>query len=111
MIQQDIDKIKSILLNMQDELESLNSTSQSSTATVVLDQNSVGRLSRMDALQGQQMALETQRRRQLQLTQVKAALMRIENNDYGYCAVCDEEIIIGRLLINPIATRCINCSK
>ncbi len=111
MIREDIEKIKLRLLEMHDELEKLNSTAKASTATVVLNQNSVGRLSRMDALQGQQMALETERRRKLQLSQIKAALRRIETNDYGFCATCGEEIIAGRLVINPTATRCINCSE
>lgn len=111
MNQEDIDKIKQKLLEMRDELEMLSKTAKASTATVVLDQSSVGRLSRMDALQGQQMALETERRRKLQLTQITGALQRIESNNYGFCAACGEEIIAGRLFINPTATRCINCSE
>lgn len=107
----DIEKFKSSLLELQSELATLDSISKGSTATVILDQSSIGRLSRMDALQGQQMALESERRRKQQLLQIKAALVRIENEDFGYCNVCDEEIAIGRLNINPTVTRCVKCSE
>jgi len=106
----DVEIFKGRLLEMQAELVELDSISKSSTETVVLDQSSVGRLSRMDALQGQQMALEAERRRKQELLQIKAALLRIENDEFGYCASCGEEIAIGRLAINPIALRCVNCS-
>jgi len=93
------------------ELDDLESASKASTATVILDQTSVGRVSRMDAMQAQQMALELERRRKEQLLQIKAALNRIEKGDFGYCSACDEEIAMGRLTINPTVTRCVACSE
>ena len=51
--------------------------SKESRATVMLDQQSVGRLSRMDALQGQAMAQAGEDRRQLLLRRIEAALARI----------------------------------
>lgn len=57
MQQIDIDMFKTGLFQIKSELEGLEATSKESTKTVVLDQSSVGRLSRIDALQGQQMAL------------------------------------------------------
>ena len=106
----DAEMFKSRLREMQSELAELDSISKESTATVTLDQSSVGRLSRMDALQGQQMALEAERRRKQELIQIKAALIRIENDEFGYCATCGNEIAVERLNINPIAVRCVNCS-
>ncbi|MDT8429765.1 MAG: TraR/DksA family transcriptional regulator [Pseudomonadales bacterium] len=103
-------KFKSRLLEMRSELEALDSIAKSSTATVVLDQSSIGRLSRMDAMQGQQMALEAERRRKQQLVQIVAALRRIESGDFGECISCGEQIALGRLNVNPLAVRCIACS-
>ncbi len=99
------------LQKMRFELDALESTSKASAATVMLDQTSVGRLSRMDAMQAQQMALELERRREEQLLQIKAALNRIEKGVFGYCSVCEEEIAMGRLTINPTVTRCVDCAK
>ncbi len=109
MNQSDIEKFKKQLLKKQVELDELKQSLKTSAATVVLDQNSVGRLSRMDAMQAQQIALEAERRRKNSLVQIKAALIRIEKDDYGYCEVCDEEIIFGRLSFDPTVTRCVGC--
>ncbi|NNJ90079.1 MAG: TraR/DksA family transcriptional regulator [Gammaproteobacteria bacterium] len=85
--------------------------SRASTETVELDQCKVGRLSRMDALQGQQMALESERRRKLQLQKIEAALKRIEKNDFGYCFTCGKDIAFQRLQADPTHTKCIECAE
>ena len=77
---------------------------------VELDQQSVGRLSRMDALQVQAMAqaLEGRRRGRLQL--IEAALKRLDTDDYGYCSECGEDIPAKRLEIDPATPRCVDCA-
>ena len=54
---------------------------------VTLDQSMVGRLSRMDALQNQAMALEAERRRGVELQRIDAAMSRIDGGVFGFCAV------------------------
>ena len=83
---------KQKLLLIRARLRETEETLKDSGKTVKLDQARVGRLSRMDALQAQQMALEVARRRQHQLLKIEAALGRIESGDYGYCFGCGEEI-------------------
>lgn len=100
---------RSALLALQTELEDLQNSSRESADAVVLDQSMVGRLSRMDAMQAQQMAQETARRRKLQLQKIEAALRRIEAGEYGYCVLCEEEIGAARLGIDPASTRCMAC--
>ena len=78
---------------------------------VALDQQSVGRLSRMDALQVQAMAQATEARRQLRLQQIKAALGRLDEGEYGYCTGCGEEIPAERLAIDPTLARCVDCAS
>lgn len=79
--------------------------------TVELDQTRQGRLSRMDAMQQQAMSRETNRRRDLELARIEAALRRVEAGDYGYCTVCGEPIAAARLEVDPAATRCIRCAE
>ena len=55
--------------------------------------------------------IETKRRRELELTKIKSALLRIENEEYGYCLKCDEDISEKRLDIDPAATLCIDCAS
>ncbi len=93
------------------ELESLSSLSQDARSVVELDQQSVGRLSRMDAMQQQAMNQATERTRQSDLNRIKMAVARLEEDEYGYCSDCGEEIADGRLEIDPMAERCIKCAN
>lgn len=107
----DLENFQQQLLQMRSDLEQIEQESKEGGGTVELDQAKVGRLSRMDAMQQQQMALESERRRKLQLQKIQAALQRIKSDDYGYCFVCGEEIAIKRLQADPTHTRCINCAE
>ncbi len=93
------------------ELEALDTTARSATETVELDQARVGRLSRMDALQGQAMAQETLRRHQVERARIDAALRRIDDGSYGECLECGEPIAAGRLEADPTAPRCLACAE
>ena len=107
----DLEQFRQQLLQMRSDLEQIELESRQNTETVELDQCKVGRLSRMDALQGQQMALESERRRKLQLQKIEAALVRFDNDDFGYCFECGEEIAVRRLQADPTHTKCINCAE
>lgn len=65
----------------------------------------------MDALQGQAMAKETERRRGVELQRIASALARIEDEDFGYCVTCGEEIPLQRLELDPAVTTCIACAN
>ena len=107
----ELERIRQALIQRESELRSIEKSSRDTTQPVELDQASVGRLSRMDAMQGQQMALETARRRQQELAAVEGALRRIELGEYGDCIVCGEEINVRRLLVAPTSTRCVPCAE
>ena len=107
MKQKQLDAFRQTLISLREDIEQLLHASKEAAGTVELDQSKVGRLSRMDALQAQQMAQETTRRRQLQLQKIGTALLRIDAGDYGYCLVCEEEIPAARLDFDPASTRCI----
>ncbi len=106
----DIAHFRARLLQMREELAALNDTRDASSATVVLDQSSVGRLSRMDALQQQAMAQNTRERTELTQRRIDAALRRCDDGSYGYCTACDEPIDPRRLEFDPTATLCITCA-
>lgn len=111
MTSPDPEYFKTLLLRLRTELTDQEREAEDATRPVSLDQSSVGRLSRMDAMQSQQMALESSRRRKLQLTRIEAALVRIEEGEYGYCAMCEEEINLKRLEADPANPFCVNCAE
>ncbi len=97
-----------LLRQQADELRDLNKVTQDDVAPVELDQVSVGRLSRMDALQQQAMSEETRRRRVRALPAIDAALDRMAQGEYGYCQECGEEIPEARLLLDPATAFCVD---
>ena len=99
------------LLEMREEILADTASSEEARQPVELDQTSVGRLSRMDALQGQAMALETDRRRHVGLQHIDTALERIDAGEYGICQSCGDDIAAKRLDIDPTASVCIDCAK
>ena len=104
------EEYRRLLLERRDELLSLAQTGREAAGTVELDQSKVGRLSRMDALQAQAISQERERRRELELQRIEAALQRIDRDDFGYCQECDEPIAEARLRFDPAVTLCIQCA-
>ena len=77
---------------------------------VTLDQQSVGRLSRMDAIQQQAMAQAQERSRTAELMRIDQAFRRLDDGEYGYCGECGDEIPDKRLEIDPSAMSCVKCA-
>lgn len=99
------------LLTQQRQLLALKDTGDEAAKTVELDQSRVGRLSRMDALQGQAMSIAVRQRREVELQKIAAALQRLQAREYGYCVTCEEAIDARRLTLDPTALQCIACAS
>lgn len=80
------------------------------SAEAVQPDKGLGRLSRMEAMQDQQLVLEMRRRKKRQKLEVKNALARIEEGKYGKCAFCGKEISFDRLEAFPEVQTCITCA-
>ena len=106
-----LERQKTRLLEMKAELEAQRQVNKDALDTVELDQSKVGRLSRMDAIQIQEMARANEKRRQVELQRVEAALARLESGEYGYCIATGEEIDRKRLELDPAAPTAIGHSK
>lgn len=109
MTEVEIQKIREKLKSLRKELQEMDDSLKETSEPVELDQTRVGRLSRMDAMQSQQMALESVRRKNEKLVKIQGAMQRIESGNFGYCFICDDEIGMHRLLIDPTSTRCMKC--
>lgn len=107
----DIEDVKQRLRHRKAELEEVSESAREAGNTVELDQTRQGRLSRIDALQGQAMSQAAERRRKLELQRIQATFDRIEEGEYGYCARCGEEITWKRLNVDPTTVLCIDCAR
>lgn len=107
----DDDKANEILRARLAQLEAASAATADERKPVELDQASVGRLSRMDAMQVQAMAEAGERRRVAEIGRVKAALKRVEEGEYGYCVTCGDEIAPKRLALDPSVATCVDCAS
>jgi len=106
----DPDTFRQRLIERQEELAALSDAATDARKPVELDQQSVGRLSRQDALQQQAMANAQEARRGAELRKIKDALKRIDEGEFGWCAECGEAIDARRLDIDPTAMQCAPCA-
>ncbi|MBV7258751.1 TraR/DksA family transcriptional regulator [Erythrobacter crassostreae] len=104
------EEAKAALIARQTELTEEDRISDEARAPVTLQQDSVGRLSRMDAMQQQAMAQAQERRRAQERVRIKAALERIDEGEWGYCLICGEEIAEKRLQYDPSIATCVGCA-
>ncbi len=104
------DEMRALLLVRQKELAGYSQSTEADRAPVELDQTRVGRLSRIDALQGQEMAKAQDARRGQELLRIAAALKRFGDESYGLCLRCGEEIAEGRLRADPATPLCFDCA-
>lgn len=93
------------------ELTNLSDAAADARKPVELDQQSVGRLSRQDALQHQAMAKAQDMRRAAEIRKIDAALARIKDGEFGWCSECGEAIAVKRLEIDPTLNLCISCAS
>jgi DnaK suppressor protein len=92
------------------ELRRTLETASDRTAPVELT-TAQGRVSRMDAMQQQQMALAERRRHEVRLSGIDAALERIAHDEYGWCTRCGESIGLRRLEVRPEGPLCMGCTR
>ena len=102
-------ELQQALERLDRELEESLSVSGESAKTVDLDEP-IGRLSRMDAMQQQQMALELKRRKEQYRLRLENALKRMDQGTYGRCRRCRGLITAERLEIQPDAVLCVRCA-
>jgi DnaK suppressor protein len=74
-----------------------------------IDQSTVGRLSRIEALQNQGLTDSLRERERTQRDEVLQALNRIAEGCFGLCLGCRAQIEFERLLVFPEARTCSDC--
>ena len=107
----DLGRLRAQLVERLQSLQDASETTADNRRPVELDQTSVGRVSRMDAMQVQAMAVASERRRHDEARRVEAAIKSIDEGDYGYCIACGEEIAEKRLAVDPTVATCLRCAS
>lgn len=72
---------------------------------------SIGRISRMDAINNKTINESSLREKKQQLNKLERAIENAESDKFGICTKCGNEIPFGRLEYMPHTTRCVNCVR
>lgn len=102
--------VREALERERSSLLAVRESSAEDRKPVELDQQMVGRLSRMDAMQVQAMAQAVEARRKGRLQRIDAALKRLDEGEFGYCLACGDEIPPKRLAVDMTLTHCVDCA-
>lgn len=102
-------QIREELVRTRERLDRSLKATRRANQPVVLDQTSVGRLSRIDALQNQGLTKGLEEREMARRAQIENALRRVDDGTYGRCSGCGKPIAFERLLVFPEALACGAC--
>jgi len=97
-----IEEIESLKVN----IESLKEMSKPVAPDV-----SIGRLTRMEAINAKSINDANLRSSQNRLSRLQSALNRIDDAHFGICIECEEPIPVKRLMILPESLKCVECME
>ena len=98
-------KIAGLILQSKDDIEDIERNTQP-----ISPENSIGRVSRMDAINNKSVMEAALRNKKAKLSKLKIALSNIDKENFGICSMCKNPIQQGRLIFMPESTRCIRCA-
>ncbi|WP_235298052.1 TraR/DksA family transcriptional regulator [Portibacter marinus] len=100
------EKIVELIHKCQEDILNMENNTQP-----VKPENSLGRISRMDAINNKSVMEAALRNTKNKLAKLKTALHRIDNENFGICSSCKREIQSKRLIYMPESDRCVRCAS
>ena len=74
-------------------------------------ENAIGRISRMDAINNKSVNEAALRTAENKFKKLHFALNKVDDENFGICDRCHNEIPEGRLMIMPESNLCMNCAQ
>lgn len=106
-----VEEWKARLIAQRAEVEALQAGHEEPRAQPEVEQEVGDRSARAEAVQDHEMAVETTRRRHLELRRIDAALKRLQDGAFGDCVTCEKPIGHERLMLDPATPFCIHHAK
>ena len=100
------DKIQKKINEMEDEIIRLEDMTQP-----ISPENSLGRVSRMDAINNKSVAEASLRSVRRRLEKLRDAITKIDEKGFGDCVRCKKPIPMARLMFMPESTKCVRCAE
>ena len=77
----------------------------------IAPENSIGRVSRMDAINNKSIVEAALRVAIEKMQQLQAMQNKIKDSNFGICKKCTQEIPLARLMIQPHSEFCVSCAQ
>ena len=71
----------------------------------------IGRVSRMDAINNRSVSVAALSKKKEKLLALKSIINHIDDDNFGKCISCGNEIPLGRILIIPESKKCMHCAS
>lgn len=99
-------KIEALIVKYEEDIKETEKMTQP-----VSPENSLGRISRMDAINNKSVMEASLRNKISKRNKLKFALTQLDNPGFGSCTNCQKTINPKRLMYMPESTKCINCAR
>lgn len=99
------DSIKKQLKDLEKTIESLTESTQPVAPDV-----SLGRLTRMDAINMKGIHESNLRDARSKKQGLESTLKRLDEPDFGQCVSCGSQIPVARIVAVPESNKCVNCA-
>lgn len=99
-------KIEELIVKYEHDIKETEKMTQP-----VKPENSLGRISRMDAINNKSVMEASLRNKISKRNKLKFALTQLDNEGFGSCTNCKKQINPARLMYMPESTKCINCAR
>jgi DnaK suppressor protein len=109
MTEEERSKIKEMIANRIIKVEKKVANYEEMTQPIK-PENSIGRLSRLDAINNKSVVEAALRRAKENLNALKAAVDNIEEEEFGLCKGCGDAIPMGRIVLKPENPYCVSCA-
>ena len=77
----------------------------------IAPENSIGRITRMDAINNKSVVEAALRELTKKMSQLKVMQNKINEPDFGFCNKCERKIPFGRLILRPHSNFCVTCAQ
>jgi DnaK suppressor protein len=105
-------EIRDILLQMkEDTLREINKSLKNGADTALINEPSGDIYDQASSERDRELGLLLGDREREKVHAIDEALLRIDENEYGVCEECEEEIPLGRLKAMPFARHCVKCKS
>ena len=101
-----LEKIKITIQQTERKIESFAEASKP-----VAPENSIGRISRMDAINNKSVSEAALRTAKRKLAKLQHALSKLDDPSFGNCSNCSHPIQQKRLMFMPESTLCVRCAR